>query len=76
MQRAGEYVKNLHGEAEYKSFRPAPLPIEINMDAEMISLLTAATKALATLDTLGITDMSKELLEVAKMLKLDTFYIE
>ena len=53
MQRAGEYVKNLHGEAEYKSFRPAPLPIEINMDAEMISLLTAATKALATLDTLS-----------------------
>ncbi len=53
MQRAGEYITNLNREAEYKSFRPAPLPIEINMDAEMISLLTDATKALATLDTLS-----------------------
>ena len=53
MQRAGEYITNLSGEAEYKSFRPTPLPIEINMDAEMISLLTEATKALASLDTLS-----------------------
>jgi len=53
MQRAGEYITNLSGEAEYKSFRPTPLPIEINMDAEMIFLLTDATKALATLDTLS-----------------------
>ena len=53
MQRAGEYITNLSGEAEYKSFRPTPLPVEINMDVEMISLLTDATKALATLDTLS-----------------------
>ena len=53
MQRAGEYITNLSGEAEYKSFRPTPLPIEINMDAEMISLLTGATKALTILDTLS-----------------------
>ncbi len=53
MQKAGEYIANLSGEAEYKSFRPTPLPIDINMDAEMISLLTDATKALATLDTLS-----------------------
>ena len=53
MQKAGEYIINLSGEAEYKSFRPAPLPVEINTDAEMISLLTGATKALATLDTLS-----------------------
>ena len=53
MQRAGEYVTNLSGEAEYKSFRPTKLPVEIYMDAEMISLLTDATKALATLDTLS-----------------------
>ena len=53
MQRAGEYITNLSGEAEYKSFRPTPLPVEINMDAEMISLLTEATKALASLDTLS-----------------------
>lgn len=53
MQRSGEYISNLSGEATYKSFRPAPLPPVIDMDNEMISLLTGATKALATLDTLS-----------------------
>lgn len=53
MQRSGEYISNLSGEAMYKSFRPSPLPPEIDMDTEMISLLTSATKALATLDTLS-----------------------
>ena len=53
MQIAGEYITNLSGEAEYKSFRPSALPVEINMDTEMISLLTDATAALATLDTLS-----------------------
>jgi len=53
MNRAGEYITNLSGETQYKSFRPAPLPTEINMDTEMISLLTDATKALAILDTLS-----------------------
>ena len=53
MQRSGEYISNLSGEAMYKSFRPSPLPPEIDMDTEMISLLTSATKVLATLDTLS-----------------------
>lgn len=53
MSRAGEYISNLSGEAEYKSFRPTPLPVEINIDTEMLSLLTDATKSLATLDTLS-----------------------
>ena len=53
MQRAGEYITNLSGEAEYKSFRPTPLPIEINIDEEMISLLADATKSLATLDAIS-----------------------
>ena len=53
MQRSGEYICNLNGEAMYKSFRPAPLPPVIDMDNEMVSLLTGATKALATLDTLS-----------------------
>lgn len=53
MQKSGEYISNLSGEAMYKSFRPAPLPPEIDMDNEMVSLLTGATKALATLDTLS-----------------------
>ena len=43
MSRAGEYISNLSGEAAYQSFRPSPLPPEIEMDAEMISQLTAAT---------------------------------
>lgn len=53
MQRSGEYISNLSGEAMYKSFRPAPLPPEIDIDNEMVSLLTYATKSLATLDTLS-----------------------
>lgn len=53
MYRSGEYISNLSGEAMYKSFRPAPLPPEIDIDNEMVTLLTSATKALATLDTLS-----------------------
>lgn len=53
MQRSGEFISNLTGEAMYKSFRPAPLPVVLNMDDEMVSQLTGATKALATLDTLS-----------------------
>ncbi|MBE7057888.1 MAG: Fic family protein [Ruminococcaceae bacterium] len=52
MQRSGEYISNLSGEAMYKSFRPAPLPPVIDMDNEMVFLLTGATKALATLDAI------------------------
>lgn len=54
MGRAGIYKNNLTGDFAYKSFLPAPLPPEnLNMDNEMIELLTSATKALATLDTLS-----------------------
>ena len=28
MSRSGEYIRNMTGEAEYRSFRPAPLPPE------------------------------------------------
>ena len=53
MKRSGEYVSNLLGDAAYKSFRPSPLPPEIEMDAEMIELLTSATKSLSALDTMS-----------------------
>lgn len=53
MKRSGEYVSNLSGEAAYKSFRPSQLPPEIEMDAEMIELLTSATKSLSALDTMS-----------------------
>ena len=53
MQRAGEYIDNLSGDAVYRSFRPAPLPPHIEMDSETVSLLTDASKALAMLDTMS-----------------------
>ncbi len=53
MQRSGEFVANLSGDSMYKSFRPSPLPPNIEIDNEIISLLTGATKAVATLDTLS-----------------------
>ena len=53
MGRSGQYVTNLSGEAASKSFRPASLPPEIDMDQEMATALTEAARALATLDTLS-----------------------
>lgn len=53
MGRSGQYITNLSGEAAYKSFRPAPLPPEIDMDQEMATALADAARALATLDTLS-----------------------
>lgn len=53
MNRAGEYVTNLSGEAMYKSFKPSPLPPtpDINVDTEMLKKLVEANRALAQLDT-------------------------
>lgn len=53
MNKAGTYIQNLSGDAAYQSFRPSPLPPELVIDEEMLYLLTGATKALATLDTLA-----------------------
>lgn len=53
MSRSGQYITNLGGEATYKSFRPAPLPPEIDMDQDMAAALADAARALATLDTLS-----------------------
>ena len=53
MGRSGQYITNLSGEAAYKSFRPAPLPPEIDMDRDMATTLADAARALATLDTLS-----------------------
>ena len=53
MAKSGVFISNLSGEARYKSFRPTPLPPEIEMDAEMISALIGATRAIARLDTLS-----------------------
>lgn len=50
--RAGRFVSNLSGEAEYKSFYPNPLPPTIEMDEEIISLLLAANKHVVSLENI------------------------
>ena len=53
MNRAGTYVKNLKGEAEYQSFKPNSLMSSLNIviDEEMTELLVRANTYLAKLDT-------------------------
>jgi len=50
--RAGKYVLNLSGEAQYKSFFPSPLPPEppIDFDDELISLSARANNQLGILE--------------------------
>lgn len=48
-ERAGFYRTNLTGELTYKSFVPHPLPPEIKIDEEMISLLTKAESDISAL---------------------------
>ncbi len=50
--RAGRFVSNLSGEAEYKSFYPNPLPPTLEMDEEMISLLLTANKHVVSLENI------------------------
>ncbi len=50
MNKAGKYVCNLSGEYEYKSFLPSPLPPQIEMDDEMVSLLVEANKQIYALE--------------------------
>lgn len=51
--RAGKFVKNLSGDAEYRSFKPSPLQSvsEINIDRDMLNHLIRANRRLAELDT-------------------------
>ena len=53
MGRSGEYVSNLTGEATYKSFKPAPLPPnpELEIDSDMVKKLVEANRDLVRLDT-------------------------
>lgn len=53
MNRSGEYVSNLWGEALYKSFKPNSLPPNppIQLDAEMSKLIVDANCKLSQLDT-------------------------
>ena len=52
MNRAGQFVKNLSGEAEYFSFKPTNLPPEpaIQIDGKMTQILLEANRNLIELD--------------------------
>ncbi len=54
--RAGSYVRQLSGDAQYRAFVPKPLPPDppIQMDQEMWKLLSDADRALGRLD--GVTE--------------------
>ena len=53
MTRSGEYVKNLSGELEYRSFKPAPLPPnpELKISSEIVKKLVEANRDMVRLDT-------------------------
>ena len=53
MNRAGEYIRNMTGDAAYQSYRPVPLPPvpPLELDADLISLLVSANRELASLNT-------------------------
>ena len=53
MNKAGKFVSNLSGEAEYKSFLPSALPPKLEMDEEMVSLLVNANKQLYALESIS-----------------------
>lgn len=52
MNRAGEFVSNLSGDAAYRSFRPSPLPPTppLVLDADMVRRLVEANRKLSELD--------------------------
>lgn len=53
MSRSGEFIRNMTGEAEYRSFRPTNLPPnpELEMDEELLRLLVESNRRLVQLDT-------------------------
>lgn len=53
MKRSGEWVNNLNGNAQYKSFKPAPLPPNpvLQIDSDMVKKLVEANRELVKLDT-------------------------
>ena len=55
MKRAGEFVSNLSGKAEYKSFKPAPLPPnpELKIGSDLVKKLVDANRNLMKLDTMS-----------------------
>ena len=50
---AGVYKQNFSGELAYKYFLPSLLPVNIDLDDEMVVLLINASTELGRLDTIG-----------------------
>ena len=50
---AGVYKQNFSGELTYKYFLPSLLPVNIDLDDEMVVLLITASTELGRLDTTG-----------------------
>lgn len=63
MNRAGTYITNLTGDAAYKSFRPALLPPqpELQIDEETMRLLVESNRQLSRLDSVSSSIPSAEL---------------
>lgn len=53
--RTGTFINQLSGDVRYKAFIPNKLPMEVNMDADLQSLLSRADLALGRLD--GVADI-------------------
>ena len=51
--RAGSFISNLSGNAEYKSFRPNPLPPVLELDSETNKQLIEANRKLSKLEGLS-----------------------
>ena len=53
MNRSGEYINNLSVNAEYKSYKPTPLPPnpELRINSEIVKNLVEANRDLVRLDT-------------------------
>jgi len=51
--RTGSYKNQLKGELQYKAFIPNNLPLELNIDLGLQTLLSKADQALGRLDTIG-----------------------
>lgn len=63
MKRQGDFVNNLSGEMSYKSFKPSDLPPNpnINIDADMLNLISEANRVLGKLDQKSDEIPNKEL---------------
>ncbi len=51
--RTGNYQNQLKGELQYKVFIPNNLPLQLNIDPQLQTLLSRADQALGRLDTVG-----------------------